>query len=151
MGGKNIKLSDLGWAAATLAFGAIFGFMFGMLGFVVVHGFGMVLVLMLPFFLIQLLFQAAFSRMLLFIISFLKIHQMIRLSRRPKNILGGAAIVFTWDFRLEPLTAFSPSGPFRSGKINHTTAQAWFRTSLMDDFKMAYDNSMHKLRTITPI
>ncbi|MGV1869756.1 hypothetical protein [Agrobacterium rosae] len=72
MGGKNIKLSDLGWAAATLAFGAIFGFMFGMLGFVVVHGFGMVLVLMLPFFLIQLLFQAAFSRMLLFIISFFK-------------------------------------------------------------------------------
>jgi len=72
MGGKKIKLSDLAWAAATLAFGGIVGLMFGTLGVVVVRGFWIVLVLMLPFLLLQLLFQEVLSRILLFVMSFLK-------------------------------------------------------------------------------
>ncbi len=72
MDGKKIKLPDLAWAAATLAFGAIVGSIFGTLGVVVVRGFWIVLVLMLPMLLIQLLFQEVFARILLFVMSFFK-------------------------------------------------------------------------------
>ncbi|UHS56857.1 hypothetical protein [Agrobacterium vaccinii] len=70
--GKKISPSDLAWAAATLAFGAIVGLMVATLGVVVVRGFWIVLVLMLPFLLIQFLFEAGLSRMSLFIMSFFK-------------------------------------------------------------------------------
>ncbi|MET0171906.1 MAG: hypothetical protein ABW206_05855 [Agrobacterium vaccinii] len=70
--GKKIRPSDLAWAAATLAFGAIVGLMVATLGVVVVRGFWIVLVLMLPFLLIQFLFEAGLSRMSFFIMSFFK-------------------------------------------------------------------------------
>ncbi len=85
MGRQKIVISDLGCAAAKLAFGAIVGLMFGMLGVVVVRGFWIVL---LPALLIQLLFEAVFSRIFSFIMSFFK--------KTPKEIPESPSKEYPW-------------------------------------------------------